>query len=90
MKRSVLSSVSILVLGLSALGSFMTSSAGTKSSSPTFSAIGAATLMDEIKTLSSDEFEGRAPGTHGEDLSIHYVADQFKKVGLQPGNPDGT
>jgi Zn-dependent M28 family amino/carboxypeptidase len=46
--------------------------------------------MDDIKTLSSDEFEGRAPGTRGEELSINYVADQFKKVGLQPGNTDGT
>ena len=61
-----------------------------KAQSPDFSAIDAGTLLDEIKTLSSDEFEGRAPGTHGEDLSIQYVADQFKKVGLQPGNTDGS
>jgi Zn-dependent M28 family amino/carboxypeptidase len=47
-------------------------------------------VMSHIKTLSSDQFEGRAPGTHGEELSITYIADQFKKVGLEPGNTDGT
>src|SRR5690349_18287405 len=47
-------------------------------------------VMSHIKTLSSDEFEGRAPGTRGEELSINYIADQFKKVGLEPGNTDGT
>src|SRR5262249_14368722 len=47
-------------------------------------------LLAHIKVLASDEFEGRAPGTKGEDLSVKYVADQFKKIGLKPGNPDGT
>src|SRR5215471_18704141 len=47
-------------------------------------------LMNHIKVLSSDEFEGRGPGTRGEDLSINYIADQFKKIGLAPGNTDGT
>jgi Zn-dependent M28 family amino/carboxypeptidase len=46
--------------------------------------------MRHIKTLSSDEFEGRGPGTHGEDLSINYIADQFRQIGLAPGNTDGT
>ena len=46
--------------------------------------------MEHTKNLSSDEFEGRAPGTKGEDLTVTYLADQFKKVGLQPGNTDGT
>ena len=46
--------------------------------------------MSHIKVLSSDEFEGRGPGTHGEELSINYIADQFKKLGLEPGNTDGT
>jgi len=47
-------------------------------------------IMSHIKILASDEFEGRGPGTHGEDLSITYIADQFKKLGLEPGNTDGT
>jgi len=47
-------------------------------------------VMSHIKVLASDEFEGRAPATKGEELSINYIADQFKKIGLAPGNTDGT
>ena len=47
-------------------------------------------LLAETKTLSSDAFEGRAPGTKGEELSVNYLADQFRKAGLKPGNKDGT
>src|SRR6476660_8890288 len=47
-------------------------------------------LMRHIKTLASDEYEGRGPGTRGEDLSIKYIADQFQSIGLAPGNTDGT
>src|ERR1051326_6894197 len=47
-------------------------------------------LLAHIKTLASDEFEGRAPGSKGEELSIKYIADQFREIGLKPGNPDGT
>ena len=47
-------------------------------------------LLAHIKMLSSDEFEGRAPGSKGEELSIKYISDQFKQIGLSPGNPDGT
>jgi Zn-dependent M28 family amino/carboxypeptidase len=47
-------------------------------------------LMSHIKTLASDEFEGRAPGTKGEELTVNYLTGQFKKIGLKPGNPDGT
>src|ERR1700730_11284689 len=47
-------------------------------------------MLAHIKALSSDEFEGRAPGTKGEELSVNYMTDQFKKIGLRPGNLDGT
>jgi Zn-dependent M28 family amino/carboxypeptidase len=47
-------------------------------------------LLAHIKVLASDEFEGRAPGSKGEELSVKYIIDQFKKIGLKPGNPDGT
>jgi Zn-dependent M28 family amino/carboxypeptidase len=47
-------------------------------------------LLAHIKVLASDEFEGRAPGTKGEELSVKYITDQFKKIGLKPGNPDGS
>jgi len=47
-------------------------------------------ILERIKVLASDEFEGRAPGTKGEDLTVRYLVDESKKLGLQPGNPDGT
>src|SRR3979490_3099171 len=49
-----------------------------------------AAVLAHAKVLSSDEFEGRAPGTKGEELTVHYLADQFTKIGLKPGNTDGT
>ena len=40
--------------------------------------------------LASDEFEGRAPGTKGEELTVQYLESEFKSLGLKPGNTDGT
>jgi Zn-dependent M28 family amino/carboxypeptidase len=57
---------------------------------PALDAITPDGLLAHIKVLASDEFEGRAPGSKGEDLSVKYITDQFKKIGLKPGNPDGT
>jgi Zn-dependent M28 family amino/carboxypeptidase len=47
-------------------------------------------LMEHIKTLSSDQYEGRAPGSRGEELSIAYIADQFKQIGVEPAGTDGS
>lgn len=57
---------------------------------PALDSITAEQLLENIKTLSSDQFEGRAPGTHGEDLTINYLTTQFQRAGLKPGNPDGS
>ena len=53
-------------------------------------AISAEDMLGHVKILASDEFEGRAPGSHGEELTVKYLAEQFKALGLRPGNPDGT
>ena len=53
-------------------------------------AIDAQGLLNHIKVLGSDKFEGRAPGSRGEEQSVRYITDQFKKLGLKPGNPNGT
>jgi Zn-dependent M28 family amino/carboxypeptidase len=42
--------------------------------------------IDQIKTLSSDEFGGRAPASEGEKKTINYMVSEFKKLGLKPGN----
>jgi Zn-dependent M28 family amino/carboxypeptidase len=38
-----------------------------------------------IRTLASDEFAGRKPGTIGERLTTNYLVEQFKRIGLTPG-----
>jgi Zn-dependent M28 family amino/carboxypeptidase len=47
-------------------------------------------LLNHIKILSSDDFEGRSPGTKGETLTVNYLTEQFKRMGIKPGNPNGT
>ena len=47
-------------------------------------------LMAHIRTLSSDEFGGRAPGSEGEEKTVAYLTEAFESLGLAPGNPDGT
>lgn len=42
-------------------------------------------LSAEVKTLSSDAFEGRAPATPGETRTVAYVIEQMKAAGVQPG-----
>jgi Zn-dependent M28 family amino/carboxypeptidase len=49
-----------------------------------------ADLMQHTKALSADEYEGRGPGTKGEELTVKYLTEQFQRIGLKPGNPDGT
>ena len=45
-------------------------------------------FKERVKTLGSDEFGGRKPLTEYEAKTIHYIADEFKKLGLQPANGD--
>ena len=52
--------------------------------------VSAANLLARTKILSSDEFEGRAPGSAGEEKTVNYLVSEFKKLGLRPGNPNGT
>jgi Zn-dependent M28 family amino/carboxypeptidase len=42
------------------------------------------------KTLASDEFEGRGPGTAGEAKTIAYLSEQFRQLGLEPAGDNGT
>lgn len=44
------------------------------------------TMEEMVSTLSSDKFEGRAPSTPGEALTVAYLIEKFKAAGLQPGN----
>jgi Zn-dependent M28 family amino/carboxypeptidase len=46
-------------------------------------------LAAHIRTLASDEFEGRAIATRGEDKTVAYLIEQFERAGLAPGGDDG-
>ena len=45
-------------------------------------------FREAVRVLSGDDFEGRKPGTPGEDKTIAYLVDRFKRLGLKPGNGD--
>lgn len=45
-------------------------------------------LAGHIKTLASDEFGGREPGTPGGEKAVEYIKEHFKKIGLEPANGD--
>ena len=47
-------------------------------------------LAETVQVLASDNFEGRAPGTRGEDRTIGYLIGRFQALGLHPGGPDGA
>ena len=55
-----------------------------------FPAIDTTRVLADITRLSSDEFEGRAPGGKGEQLTVDYLVQQFQAAGLEPGNPNGS
>ena len=84
-KRSIRAICALISISVLALGS--------QQSNPPKSAMDQITA-DELKRhiiqLASDEFEGRAPGTQGEKLTIDYLSKEFKDMGLAPGNTDGT
>src|ERR1700722_9926359 len=42
-----------------------------------------------VKTLASDAFQGRAPGTPGEATTLAYLVDQFRALGLRPAGENG-
>lgn len=51
-----------------------------------------AQLLNHIKVLASDEFDGRRPGTDGEAKTLRYIGREFFDIGLvsgtnDPGNP---
>ena len=55
-----------------------------------WNAITAEGLLKHIRVLSSDEFEGRAPATPGEEKTVNYLVNACRAMKLAPGNPDGT
>ena len=44
------------------------------------------TMKEVVKEISSDAYEGRAPGTAGEEKTLAYLVQRFEALGLKPGN----
>lgn len=83
----------LLAAGLSGCDAAREGSAppvSTEDAEPALATITEADLLPHIDTLASDAFEGRAPGTEGEEKTVAYLTDRFRAIGLAPGNPDGT
>ncbi|GAB2944688.1 M28 family metallopeptidase [Hymenobacter coalescens] len=69
------------------------SAGGASASSDTTTAphdsITAALIGRHLRRLASDDFQGRKPFTEGETKTVAYLAEEFRKLGLQPGS-DGS
>ena len=50
----------------------------------------AARVAATVQVLASDFFEGRAPGTAGEERTVGYLVGRFQALGLEPGGRDGS
>ena len=48
------------------------------------SSIDSLQLIKDIRTLSSDKFEGRRTGSKGSRQAQFYLKDRFKQIGIQP------
>ncbi|PUZ25474.1 peptidase M28 [Chitinophaga parva] len=80
---------SLLIGGVLAACSCNQGGAGGDASTPDSAAvreINKDAFVKQLSVLASDSFQGRKPFTPGEDLTIHYLEDQFKALGLKPGN----
>ena len=58
--------------------------------SDTTAAITAEDMAKRIKTLSDDAFEGRGPGAPVGELTADWLAQEFARIGVQPGGENGT
>lgn len=76
-------------LGLAALLSLLPPSAAPAGDLPG-GGIDAANLARHIAVLASDDFEGRAMATPGEEKTVAYLATEFAKAGLQPAGDEGS
>lgn len=56
---------------------------------PFANVITAEDLKTHLYKVASKEFEGRETGTEGQRKAAAYIEDQFRALGLQPGNKTG-
>ncbi len=86
--RAVLVSITLL-LSLGQLACATATKPGSATRGTGAGRIDPARMSEIVRVLASDEFEGRAPGTRGEAVTIAYLIRQFESLGLSPGGDDG-
>jgi len=74
------------LLAAAAAALLAASPAATQTAAP---GIEPARLAETVRTLTDDWFQGRAPGTLGEQRTVAYLIGRFQALGLEPGGPDG-
>ncbi|WP_149981086.1 M28 family metallopeptidase [Pseudoalteromonas rhizosphaerae] len=79
---------SLTLLATAVLAGCATTSLTSDDVSKGYNSINAQQLAEHVKVLASDEFGGRAPSSKGEELTLAYLTEEFKKLGYQPGNGD--
>ncbi|MBB1504493.1 M28 family peptidase [Pseudoalteromonas sp. SG41-1] len=79
---------SLTLLATAVLAGCATTSLTSDDVSKGYYSIKAQQLAEHVKVLASDEFGGRAPSSKGEELTLAYLTEEFKKLGYQPGNGD--
>lgn len=72
------------------LAGVLAAAVGLRAAEPGPAAASVARMTADVKALASDRFEGRGPGTAGEELATAYIAGQFRKAGLAPAGENGT
>jgi Zn-dependent M28 family amino/carboxypeptidase len=81
--RRLLVGLALLVLAASAARAIAAASSAPSSFDPE-------RFLAHVRALASDAFEGRAPGTKGEEVTTAYIAEQFRALGLRPSGESGT
>ena len=71
-----------------AAGLLLAACAGSPRLPPPSTDIDESVFRDGVRVLASDDFEGRKPGTPGEEKTLAYLVGQFRRLGLKPGNGD--
>ena len=89
MRLLTMTAVGLMAAALAACGGEK-APAPVAAASPTTADITAADLAYRVKELADDKYEGRGPGTKAGEAAADWIAAEMKRVGLEPGNPDGT
>lgn len=75
--------------GLACLAAVLAACATSSQPDTTALRIDAERLDAHIQALASDDMEGRAPATAGEEKAVQYIAAQFQSLGLEPAGDNG-